>query len=532
MPVTKETRASLKGLRRRAVEDFIFFRVKVLGREHVLGNRFQEEMASFFADTGENAKPIKLIRVPRGHGKTTDVIDDVIWKISKDRNRRILISGPTREHAKGILHAIQNMVEKNRMLRELFPDVWPANPDNDCPWWSRDRIEVPRDIVNKNPTVQTSGVDSGTAGSHYTDIYLDDQVNDDNYKSKMMRDSVWNHTLHCHALLDDTPGQRAFMTYTNTPWHPQDATMLLTSMECSFKDDVDVFERSVYLSGGEDATEGVIWPEVRSEEFIRKQRAKGMRFFSPHYLMKPLAEGQHPFDVSKIERFVLDYDVNEEGVARWTHPLDKEFFVHLAVDTNTNADTAADPAALMVWAKDEDGHMWGLDKKRLRGPTTPQLLQAIHDLWAKWRPVQTHVELRGKEDRFYYELMQSAMRKGVCYGVNKVTRGGRTSRSSKFSRIVPMAAVVAEGWFHVPDGDSWRDFIEEMDVFDESCEHDDMMDATADVYAYGRRPIGKPEAPEIQTPQSAELMRVWVGPKKKGEDFGSLLVPYDAGILV
>lgn len=530
MKLSQTTRDMLKDVRAKALDDFLYFRVNVLKRQFLAGNEFQEGLTAFVGSTG--GKPIKVVRVPRAHGKTTAVIDDVAWRICRNRNERILLSGPTRDHARAILGALKQLVLKNHMLRRLFPDVWPEDPQNDCVWWVKDRIQLVRDVDNKNPTVETAGVDSGTTGSHYTRIYLDDQVNDDNYRSRIMREGVWTHTLNCHALLDDTPDHPGAMIYTNTPWHPSDATMRLTSTECTFKDDIQLFEAGVYASGTADESLGVIWPEVRSEEFIAKQRSKGMRFFSPHYLMKPLAEGQHPFDVTNLQRFTMDVELDDFGVAQWTHPLGRDFFVHMSVDTNTNADTAADPAAIMVWAKDSAGHMWALDKKKLKGPTTPQLMDAMHQMFMRWRPLSEFVELKGKEDRFYYELLQYGLRKNVMYPINKLTRGGRTSRSSKFSRIVPMAVAVSDGRFHVPDDPLWQDFIEEMDLFDEKCEHDDQMDCVADIYNHGRAPIANERETEPEEPQGAGLLRVFVGNLPANNAVSRMCVSRDARLRV
>jgi predicted phage terminase large subunit-like protein len=502
---------SLKAVRERASVDFLYFRCHILKREFLAGNPFQEGMTAFVAKRG--GKPIKLLRVPRGHGKTTAVIDWLTWRISLNRNERILISGPTHDHSKGILNAIKTIAEKNRMLRDVFCDAWPEDPANECPWWTRERIELPRDIFDKNPTISTAGVDSGTTGSHYSIIVLDDQVNNQNYQTQVLRENVWTHTLNCHALMDDRPGQPAEMLYSNTPWHPQDATMRLTSTECSFADDIAVFEQSVYRSGKLDPIESddVIWPEFRSPEFIRKQRAKPMRFFSPHYLMKPLPEGEHPFNKDKLLPFVLEYKVNAEQVACWEHPQKREYYIHMAVDTNTNVDTAADPCAIMVWAKDHARHMWALDKRRMIGCTTPQLLDAILRMYQKWRPLSLMIEFRGKEDRFVYEVLQHGLRNGVGYPLHRLTRGGRTGKAGKYARIIPMAVAVDEGMFHVPKDGNWQEFTEEMDYFSETCDHDDMMDCTADIYTYGRWPLEPKVEEKERPPQDPHLMRALYG---------------------
>ena len=524
-----EVASALKRLAQKATESFLFFDTKVLGTKNIIGNSFQEEMSSFFEM--KNGQHVKVVRVPRGHSKTTRVISHILWRVSIDPNERILVSGPVQDHAWGILDAVKTKVRSNKLLRSLFPHVWPDDPANECEWWTRERIQVPRDIANKNPTVSTTSVDAGKAGSHYTLIYADDQVNDKNYISRQMRDATWTHTLNLHALLDDQPGHPAEMLYANTPWHPQDATMRLTSSDCSFVEDVALFERGVYRAGGVDDSMGVIWPEIRSEEFIRRQRAKGMRFFSPHYLMKPLAEGAHPFNIERLERYAPDIDLAIDGAATWKHPHDRAHFIHMAVDTNTAATTAADPAVVLVAAKDCDGHMWVIARRRLKGPTLPQLFEAIHAEFMRWRPQTIHMELRAEEDTIYYELQRFGIRKGVSYPIHKLVRGGRTSKASKFSRIIPMAIAVNEGRVHVPAGADWQEFIEEMDLFDEKCDHDDQMDCAADIWTHGRIPQTL-AVKEMEAPMSPGLIRVIVGPPRIPDYNGRLMVAREGALLV
>lgn len=507
--------------RERALSDYLFFRSEILGRKHLVGNKFQEDMCAFSSHYGK--KRIKMKRVPRAHGKTTENVDQIMHLLTNDPNERILFSGPNEAHANAVLGEVKEIAEKCSKLHVLFPEIWDPKPWDVNPLWLKDRIQLRRSERNKNPSVLAVGLESTNTGSHWTRIFVDDNINEDNYRSKVMRDMVWDRVLSYRALLDDTPDRRAYIIYSNTPWHDSDATVRMTRDDCPFRDDVDLFERTVYVGGGTEPQEDlpyeqqVIWPEVRSHEFIASQRLTGMRFFSPHYLMKPMAEGQHPFDVTKLRRFDLRYTIDTNGIASWQHPEGLDAFIHMAVDTNTNANTASDPVAIHIWAKDSMRHMWGLYKRRVVGCTTPQLHELVHDAFMLWRPHSIQFEVHGKDDRSYYELMQYGHRRGVSYPVNRLPRGGGRGKGSKYSRIVPMSAAVHEGWFHVPLDPAWAQFIEEMELFDENCEHDDQMDCVADIYTHGRWP-SPPEKEEEDQNISANLLRVFMKDIPKPRD--------------
>ena len=531
MRAAKRCPEHLWPIRERALSDYLFFRVHVIGRKYLEGNQFQTDLATFSSTYSD--KRVKVKRVPRAHGKTTDNVDSILWAITKDQNERILFSGPTEDHATGVLSEIKTIAEKCSKLHVLFPEVWSPEPWDFHPQWNRDRITVRRSQASKNPTILAVGLESGNTGSHWTKIFLDDQVNNENYRSQVMRDMVWDRTLACRALLDDKPEKRAYLIYANTPWHENDATMRLTKADCPFLDDVELFERTVYVGNATDPSDDVIWPEVRTPEFIASQRRAGMRFFSPHYLMQPMSVGEHPFDVTKLRPFELRYQIDEAGIAHWTHPDDIPFFVHMAVDTNTNANTASDPVAIHIWAKDAMKHMWGLHKRRVVGCTTPQLHELIHEAFMLWRPQSIQFEVHGQDDRSYYELMQYGQRRGVSYPVNRLTRGGGRGKGSKYGRIVPMSAAVHEGWFHVPTDPAWRQFIEEMELFDENCEHDDQMDCVADIYTHGRWPT-MPQKEEEAPAISANLLRVFMGPNLLTQRDGQkkLMVPSESRLYV
>jgi len=130
-----------------------------------------------------------VLLAPRGHGKTSIVGSYIIWRISTNRNIRALIVTINQDKANSMMTFIQENLENNRRLTDLFGAFKKPSLD-----WSRDQIRVRQTgdkyIPHNEPTLKVLGVSSRVISAHYDLIVLDDITDDDNSRTQHRREML------------------------------------------------------------------------------------------------------------------------------------------------------------------------------------------------------------------------------------------------------------------------------------------------------------------------------------------------------
>jgi phage terminase large subunit-like protein len=125
----------------------------------------------------------------RGAGKTTIcTITKSIHYLLKNPNLRILLASKTSSNAEAFLKEIKAHFEGNEMLREIFGPYYDANKVTK---WDNREIEVlPRTVRTKEASITCVGVEGTVVGKHYDIILGDDLVDEENTRTKYMRDKT------------------------------------------------------------------------------------------------------------------------------------------------------------------------------------------------------------------------------------------------------------------------------------------------------------------------------------------------------
>jgi phage terminase large subunit-like protein len=125
----------------------------------------------------------------RGAGKsTTCTITKVIHYLCKSRDYRIAIASKTTSNAEGFLKEIKAHLEENVLLAELFGLFYDPRR---VPKWDNKEIEVlGRKRRAKESSVTCVGVEGTIVSKHFDIILSDDLVDEDNSRTKYMRDKT------------------------------------------------------------------------------------------------------------------------------------------------------------------------------------------------------------------------------------------------------------------------------------------------------------------------------------------------------
>lgn len=129
----------------------------------------------------------KLILVPRGHLKSSIVtVGWCIQQILIDPNETILIRNAVWDLSREFLKQISNYLQ-SEILMGLFGQFCLPNST-----WTKEVIEIAQktDMVDRQPTITTAGLETALTGRHFKTIIDDDLVGQQNITTKEQANKV------------------------------------------------------------------------------------------------------------------------------------------------------------------------------------------------------------------------------------------------------------------------------------------------------------------------------------------------------
>ena len=112
-----------------------------------------------------------------GYKSTVITFLGSIQELLRDPELTIGIFSHTKAIAKKFLFQIKQELEKNELLKALYPEILWADPARDAPKWTDDAITVKRLLNPKENSIEASGlVDGMPTGAHYGLRIYDDVV--------------------------------------------------------------------------------------------------------------------------------------------------------------------------------------------------------------------------------------------------------------------------------------------------------------------------------------------------------------------
>jgi predicted phage terminase large subunit-like protein len=226
--------------------------------------------------------------LPRGHGKTNQMVGRVCWEIGRDPHIRVKIVGSSDDEATKTVTMIRKIVQSEE-FRNVFPGV---EPDKDSSWGNT-AFTVKRSKFMRDPTVEAVSV-FGRAGGR-SDLLIPDDICDlrNSVQQPSMREQVkeaWT-TIWLPTL--DRSGERPRIWKFGTPYHVADIT---ADWRAYHDDHGGVFRRPV--RGYESP-----WPEVYTSEMMQKLRAQyGPIAYARAYELSPVSSDQLVFDHWWLDR--------------------------------------------------------------------------------------------------------------------------------------------------------------------------------------------------------------------------------------
>lgn len=176
------------------------------------------ENADFHEDWHDfwNRNTWGVILAPVGHGKTSQLLGRIIYKLGRNPRRRHALCSATYEQAADRVDAIRQHIDGNPLVHRVFPKL-KRGKRRGAPWGSK-ALEVERPTRAKDASVTAFGVGSkAITGGRFDEIDLDDVVDEDTSGTEEQREKLvtW---FDKKAFTRQPIGKNADIVGIGTPW--------------------------------------------------------------------------------------------------------------------------------------------------------------------------------------------------------------------------------------------------------------------------------------------------------------------------
>lgn len=308
----------LDQLRISAESSLFFFARAILGLKFF--TTFHQDLCNYLMNP---LRPRKLALAPRDHGKTMCVKALILHMLiqSKQSNIyfpntagtecRIVVAGETSEIASRIVRVCRVYIEKNPLLRQLWPHVRPGDK------WTDNLVTLARSANYSEPTIEAVGTESALASRHIDALFEEDIFTFRAMMSPTLAQRVTTWHQAAEGIMDEYDNQRSWEIVTGTPWAQNDVYKHIIDQESSLSPDLlndpefdsiavdpnlfDVFQRSV-ISNNQP-----LWPERFTPARIARieRRLRGTGLFELNFMCDYEASTLNEFQRSWLRYYTL-----------------------------------------------------------------------------------------------------------------------------------------------------------------------------------------------------------------------------------
>jgi len=385
----------------------------------------------------------------RGAGKSTAcTITKSIHLLLKDPNLRILIASKTSQNAEGFLKEIKAHFEGNELLAEVFGTYY--DPRKVGKWDNREIEVVPRTSRAKEASITCVGVDGTVVGKHYDVVLSDDLVDEDNARTKYMRDKT--RTWYYQTLLptleppDENVPHRGEHHHQGTRYHYDDLYGHLIDNE---------LKEHHQIIPALDSEGRSPWPKKYPPQWFNKRRKRaGLIIFNAQYQCDTEAMKGEVFQYDDCQ-YIEDKDI----------PDDLRIF--MGVDLAISQKDAADHFAIVVIGMDAAKNRYVLDFFEGQLRFSAQTAKIIK-FYNKYDPIRAAIEINGYQDAQYQTLKDDNDKDIRLKPVNQ--------DKDKTTRAWKLSPIFEDGRMFFKKGGNMHLMVEQLVLFP-NFRYKDLFDA-------------------------------------------------------
>lgn len=322
-PSRRDDEELRRELRKRARKDLYFLCKGILGYDKLVPHA-HKALCEFLSseEVWENVWR-RMIQMPRDHFKTTiATISHTIQLILLDPEIRILLVAQSGKNAERFLQEIKNHFRRNEKLKWLFPELIPENFNKIT--WNKQEMEIVRDSMFREPTIDTIGSRGAVESRHYDVIKADDIIGEKEKESdaEMEKTIEWASGLES-LLVQPVPTEEEEGSHIDIVGSRKTNTDVYAFLEDFWAHDEEprkigphAFTRgevAIFRRGARkgDGSGDPIFPELISKEFLDRLQEKNPERYAAQYANNPKQSGVNTFSEDWL-RYWKTYSASEE----------------------------------------------------------------------------------------------------------------------------------------------------------------------------------------------------------------------------
>lgn len=374
-----------------------------------------------------------LLLAPPGHYKSTVAsICYPLYRLTENPNDRILLVNETHDNAKGFLREIKGHILQNENFRTKY-GRWDSTADT----WTEDRIQVPRTVIRKEPSIATASVLGTVVSIHPNLILVDDPCSNKNTQTPHQRAKIIKWFQRDLLPRLDDEGQ---IVVVMTRWHKDDlAGFIMTDPGYKHWKVIDM--KAEWFD--EQNKHHILFPERFTKAKLDRIKGEiGTPAYNLLYLNDPSGQEGADFKVQWLDSG--RYEKKPDGLT-----------VYAGIDLAIGKREGNSRFAYSVIGIDKAGTVFVLDGYRDRIPFTEQL-NAVKRIHRIWNPSLIVVETNAYQTVFVESLRADPE-------TRRLPLKARNTSGDKLARIRGMAPLFEHGAMRLPrpEGSLWLGQLEE-----------------------------------------------------------------------
>jgi len=397
----------------------------------------------------------KGILMPRYFLKSTTITCSMpLWLWLRNNNVKSLIVTETTDKATDSIVFIRGQIEKNALLRRIFPEVIMSDKWKRENRWSAAAVDFPNTGVSKDPSIRALGVGVASQGIHVDHAFLDDIIGQKDMLSVIEAQNTWKWFGNVEELTitpDYTLPHASYIYLIGTHYAPEDIYDRVRKTRSEY--------RWMHVPCEDDQGEPT-WPEKLTKEGIQAMKDDPERaiLFYTQMQNDPMKSGLTTFRPEWKKFYVWDKNEDGEDLIVWTDQRGephatrlKELDISGTVDPATVGDamkTACRTAVVVVGVHRKLGAKFVLEAwaKKIRQPS--ELYEEIFKYHKKYRPRKWGIETFSQQNWVKKIIMDAARDKNIPIYLRDLPKD--TGRDAKNRRIESLQEDFASGqiYFH------------------------------------------------------------------------------------
>lgn len=421
---------------------------------------WQKEVAralqQFYEDYKAGLKPKLVIQAPPQHGKTSQIVDFVLWLAGKDPNTKIIYTSFSER-----LGVRANLRMQRIMGSKEYKAVFSTRLNTSNSVTISGQYLRNKDILEF--TNSTGYFRNTTVGGAITGESLDIGVIDDPIKGRKEANSITTRDNVWHWFTDDfftRFSENGALLCILTRWHLDDPIGRLIE---AYKDVRVLSYPAIATHDEPHRKEGeALFPELKSLEFLlERKKLMDTNSWLSLYQQTPVVQGGEIIRGEWFGRYDIPPPIKYKKIYADTAQKTKEY---------------NDYSVFECWGYGEDHKIYLLDM--IRGKwEAPELKRRAVDFWTKHKALGGVREMCIEDKASGTGLIQDIKREA------KIPIRAIQRTTDKLTRLQDVLSYIESGYVVLPSESSYiSDFIKECEAFtaDDAHDHDDQIDPMID----------------------------------------------------